>query len=96
MPASTRTFFPIVPAYHGTPLPACPDGSGDLWWDDASYIRYQVGPPDDYSPEHITFTADSDGYCDGAVSWYVNRNAVSCQCHAEASAALTAADEPPF
>jgi hypothetical protein len=58
------TFVPIIPTYCGPGLPQCPDGSGDLWWDDASYIRYQTFEPE-YRPEHIAYQTDSLNYCDG-------------------------------
>jgi hypothetical protein len=43
-------------------LPTCPDGSGDLWWDDASYIRYQSWdpyfPPDDLYALKLTLPSE--------------------------------------
>lgn len=41
---ATSEAFGFVPET----LPTCPDGSGDLWWDDASYARYQSFDP--YTP----------------------------------------------
>jgi hypothetical protein len=58
------TFIQLIPAYHDPGLPQCPDGSGDLWWDDASYIRYQAYEPE-YVPEHIDYQTDSPNFCDG-------------------------------
>lgn len=59
----TITFIPVLAAYCET-LPRCPDGSGDLWWDEASYIRYQTFDPI-YEPEQIQRQTDSPNYCAG-------------------------------
>lgn len=91
--AATVTFIPIIPEYHNyVPLPACPDGSGDLWWDDASYIRYQVGPIDDYEPEHIQRTTVTDGFCNGIPQTYGAYLNETCAHHR----AIHDADIPPF
>jgi hypothetical protein len=64
--AANVIFFELVPEYFGDEtLPQCPDGSGDLWWDDASYIRYQAWDGPTYVPEHIVSEVDSPDYCDG-------------------------------
>lgn len=78
---SSLPFLAIVPANYGPGLPECPDGSGDLWWDDASYIRYQSFEPT-YDPAYIADGFDA-GFCDGkrAPQWY---DAPSCSCHAAA------------
>jgi hypothetical protein len=74
-------FMELVPAYYGPGLPTCPDGSGDLWWDDASYIRYQSFEPI-CDPAYIADGFDA-GFCDGKrnPAWY---DAPSCSCHAAA------------
>jgi len=62
------TFVEVLPAYYGDEsLPTCPDGSGDLWWDEASYIRYQTWDGPSYRPESIVHHADSPNYCNGPV-----------------------------
>lgn len=84
MTADTVTFVPILPEYHGNEtLPTCPDGSGDLWWDDASYARYQAWDGPTYYPERIDDFATTPGYCDGRPMIYELDFAVghSCRCH---------------
>lgn len=66
-PFAGLTFIPVFPESNDTPpLPECPDGSGDLWWDNASYINYQAYDPyADWMPERIAGQVDSPNYCDG-------------------------------
>jgi hypothetical protein len=91
---ASTAFFPIVPAYHGPDLPACPDGSGDLWWDDASYAAYQAYDPI-YEPEHLARYADSEGYCDGPRRSVFDMVSVSCPCH-DPAVPVFPNDEAPF
>lgn len=90
------TFIPIIPERieFAPPLPTCPDGSGDLWWDDASYIRYQAYDMYDVcEPAHLqreTVTAD---FCDGPVTLYYQLEQC-CPRHRAAYEALRS--DPPF
>lgn len=62
-------FFPLLPETFGDEtLPACPDGSGDLWWDDASWARYQAWDGPTYHPETLVSQVDTPGYCDGVAN----------------------------
>ena len=79
-----RVFFELLPEYFGgETLPACPDGSGDLWWDDASYARYQAWDGPTYRPEQIDREATTDDYCDGKPPAYVAflDGRQLCACH---------------
>lgn len=64
-------FFELLPEVIDVrPYPACPDGSGDLWWDDASYARYQAWDP--YAGCHeatLVREVDTADYCDGIDRW---------------------------
>jgi len=85
--ASTVTFLALVPEYFGRDLPTCPDGSGDLWWDDASYAAYQSYEPD-YRPAFIQ-DAVTDDFCDGVPTYF---DGPACAHHL----AEAIADDCPF
>jgi hypothetical protein len=88
---TTLTLYPLLPATpeHDSyePLPAAPDGSGDLWWDDASYARYQSHDPyADWTPampEALKYEAFSPNYCTGpwTVDNYLRTDVPRCACH---------------
>jgi hypothetical protein len=81
-------FFELLPEYHGgETLPACPDGSGDLWWDDASYLRYQAWDGPTYYPQTLVDQVDTPDYCDGVAN-AMRGGAVLCEaCRAAYDAA---------
>jgi hypothetical protein len=86
-------FFELVPAYYGNEtLPACPDGSGDLWWDNASYIRYQAWDGPTYEPEHVVREVVTPGYCDGVAN-ALEIGAILCD---RCRAAYLAVNDAPF
>lgn len=88
-PAREVIFFELVPEYHGDEtLPACPDGSGDLWWDDASYARYQAWDGPSYSPEHLEGVFYTEGYCDGVKNWHLVGAKLCDACRAAYDAAI--------
>lgn len=87
-PTTTReiTFYEILPAteaVYGPGLPTCPDGSGDLWWDQASYTRYQSYDPieQDAQPERLAYWAFTPGYCDGSDYRDLHAGIPTCHCH---------------
>jgi uncharacterized protein YbaR (Trm112 family) len=88
-------FFELVPEYcGGETLPACPDGSGDLWWDDASYIRYQAWDGPTCNPQYLVREVTTLDYCDG-VARAMEIGAVLCEsCRAAYDAAASWADCP--
>jgi hypothetical protein len=62
-PVITSTVVSPNPAlYVPAQLPTCPDGSGDLWWDDASYAAYQSFDGGDYEPSDLELLTDSLRY----------------------------------
>jgi hypothetical protein len=64
-------FFELVPEYIGDEfLPTCPDGSGDLWWDQASYIRYQAWDGPTYHEAYLITTVTTPDYCNGIPQGY--------------------------
>ena len=100
-PAATghRVFLALLPEYFGgETLPTCPDGSGDLWWDDASYARYQAYDGPTYEPEQIEREATTAGYCDGLPpAWAMfdeERASRLCAHHRAEWERLNAADAP--
>lgn len=67
---SDTIFFELRPEFFGDEtLPVCPDGSGDLWWDQASYLRYQAWDGPTYCPQTLVSEVDTVDYCDGVANW---------------------------
>jgi hypothetical protein len=85
-------FFQLLPEYIGDEtLTTCPDGSGDLWWDDASYLRYQSWDGPTYHPQTLVSEVDTPDYCDGLDN-AMRTGAVLC----EACRAAYVPDDVPF
>lgn len=99
--AVSEAFAFVPPA---TPDRTCPDGSGDLWWDDASYVRYQSEDPYAGYPDAddlvLLLSARDPGRPQYGLELvpanYCSGDAWACTCHAAAAEAAAAdwADVP--